>query len=268
MSATDPARAPETTSSVSRSGPIATITLKQSAQRLPLSVEGVADLSAALDDVLDGPERPRVVILTGTGRAFATGADLAAIGAQSPAENSAYNRRLIDTFARIAEADMPVIAAINGLAFGGGLELALTADFRIAADQAVMGLPEVSLGLVPGAGGTTRLPRLIGEPAALDLLLSGRTVDAREALQMHLVSRVVPRTELTAAAHELAGKLAATAPLAQAVIKRQVHAGRDSPVPAAIDAVHDAMAPLLTSDDLIEGIDAFLSKRRPVYTGH
>lgn len=255
------------TARVSRTGSVATLAMNTVDDRMPLSVEGVADLSAALDDVFDDRHPLRALVITGTGKTFATGADLAAISTQGTAENAAYNRSLIDSFERINSADVPVIAAINGLALGGGLELALAADLRVASDQARLGLPEVRLGLIPGAGGTQRLPRLIGEAAALDLLLTGRTIDADEALRLGLVNRVVPGPDLLDATSRLAEQLADNAPLAQAVIKQQVRTGRALDVRDAIDTTHRALGPLLESRDLGEGIAAFLAKRPAKFIG-
>jgi len=210
----------------------------------------------------------RVVILTGAGeRAFCTGADLKKT--MPPPENYAslaFGRGDVD-FASKLETDKPLICAINGYALGGGLELALACDIRIAADHARFGLPEVRVGTIPGDGGTQRLPRTVGMSDAMLLLLTGDHIDAAEALRLGIVSRVVPFAELRREAEAIAGRIAANAPLSVRAIKRLVTQGRGLPLDVAIAQERLAWGVLRDTEDRIEGRRAFQEKRKPVYKG-
>jgi E-phenylitaconyl-CoA hydratase len=210
----------------------------------------------------------RVVILTGTGeRAFCTGADLKKT--MPPPENYAslaFGRGDPDFASQIAT-DKPLICAINGYALGGGLELALACDIRIAADHAKFGLPEVRVGTIPGDGGTQRLPRTVGTSDALLLLLTGDHIDAAEALRLGIVSRVVPFGQLRAEAEAIAGRIAANAPLSVRAIKRLVKQGQHLPLDAAIAQERLTWGVLRDTEDRIEGRRAFAEKRKPVYRG-
>ncbi|ABH00682.1 probable 3-hydroxybutyryl-CoA dehydratase (plasmid) [Rhodococcus jostii RHA1] len=245
---------------------ITTIVLSGQAGRLPLSPAGLPDLTAALTAAEQNPHI-RCVVFTGTENTFATGADLNEIARNDADANARYNRALIEAINRIDLLPVPTIAAINGHALGGGLELALACDLRIAADTAMLGLPETRLGLIPGAGGTQRLPRLIGEARAMDLLLTGRTVNASEALHLGLVNEVAPHDRLASRTQRLAATIARNAPLALRVAKAEVRAGRTLHLFDAIDATHDALAPLLTSEDLREGLAAFRARRQARFIG-
>jgi E-phenylitaconyl-CoA hydratase len=210
----------------------------------------------------------RVVILTGAGeRAFCTGADLKKT--MPPAENYAslaFGRGDPDFSSQIAT-DKPVICAINGYALGGGLELALACDIRIAAEHARLGLPEVRVGTIPGDGGTQRLPRTIGRSDAMLLLLTGDHIDAAEALRLGIISRVVPYARLRAEAEEIASRIAANAPLSVRAIKRLVMQGLEQPLGTAIAQERLTWGVLRDTDDRIEGRRAFQEKRKPVYRG-
>ena len=210
----------------------------------------------------------RVVILTGTGeRAFCTGADLKKT--MPPPESYAslaFGKGDVDIASQLAT-EKPVICAINGYALGGGLELALACDIRIAADHARFGLPEVRVGSIPGAGGTQRLPRTIGASDAMLLLLTGDHIDAAEALRLGIVSRVVPAADLIREAEAIAGRIAANAPLSVRAIKRLVHQGRSMPLEVAIAQERLTWGALRDTEDRIEGRRAFAEKRKPVYRG-
>lgn len=209
-----------------------------------------------------------VVILTGAGeRAFCTGADLKKT--MPPSENYAslaFGRGDPDFASQIAT-DKPIICAVNGYALGGGLELALACDIRIAADHARFGLPEVRVGTIPGDGGTQRLPRTIGASDAMLLLLTGDHIDAAEALRLGLVSRVAPSTKLREEAEAIAGRIAANAPLSVRAIKRLVKQGAGLPLDAAIAQERLTWGVLRDTEDRIEGRRAFQQKRKPVYKG-
>ncbi len=162
---------------------------------------------------------------------------------------------------------LPVVAAVNGIAFGGGCELTLACDVRIASTAARFGQPEIKLGIIPGWGGTQRLPRLIGRSAAIELLLTGDPIDAARALALGLVSRVVEPDELLGAAIDVARKFAAQAPLALAATKRAVADGLDRPLSEGLDAERREFVGLFATEDAREGITAFLEKRAPSWSG-
>ncbi|MDM9559349.1 enoyl-CoA hydratase/isomerase family protein [Bordetella petrii] len=211
----------------------------------------------------------RVAILTGAGdKAFCTGSDLKKT--MPPQESFAeltFGRAESDHLLAGLDTDKPLICAVNGYAMGGGMELALACDIRIAAENAVFALSEVRIGSIPGAGGTQRLPRAIGASNALLMLLTGDRVDAREALRMGLVSQVVSADALPGAARQIAERIAGNAPLSVRAIKRLVHSGLDMPLPAAIDTERYVFGLLRDTEDRIEGRKAFQEKRSPVYRG-
>ena len=206
----------------------------------------------------------RAVVLTGAGdKAFVAGADIAEFRGMSPEEArqaSWLGRKVIEA---IEGAPQPWIAAVNGFALGGGCELALGCDIRFAADNARFGQPEVGLGITPGWGGTQRLPREVGDGWASYLCLSGRMIDAAEALRIGLVQKVLPQGELMPAALELAAELAAKPALAVRYIKSQIHHAQNVDIEAGHEIERDLFALSFASEDRIEGMDAFLEKRPP-----
>jgi E-phenylitaconyl-CoA hydratase len=209
-----------------------------------------------------------VVVVTGAGdKAFCAGADLKKT--QPDSESFAaqmFGKPPVSPVAHM-ETDKPLIAAINGYAMGGGLELALACDIRIASETAQFALSEAKVGSIPGSGGTQRLPRAIGLSDAMLMLLTGDRVDAKEALRTGLVSKVVPPAQLMPTALEIAGKIAANAPLSVRAIKRLVKRGMDLPLGAAIDAERYVFGLLYQTEDRIEGRKAFAEKRKPKYKG-
>jgi enoyl-CoA hydratase len=247
-------------------GPVATITVDH-APANALSNAVLAEIEASLDQA-DADARVRVVIFTGAGeKFFIAGADISeflTIPREHYAERTAKGQKVTLQMETMSK---PVIMAINGYCLGGGCEMAMAADIRIAADTAVFGQPEIKLGIIPGFGGTQRFVRLLGKSRAMELLFTGENIDAATALQLGLVSRVVPQAELMPAAGELAAKLAAQAPLAIAAIKRAVHQGLDRPMEEALEAERKEFAEIRFTDDAIEGITAFLEKRKPEFKG-
>ena len=212
----------------------------------------------------------RVVLLTGSGdRAFAAGADIRALADTDAVSGRANSERGHQVLALIEchleRAGKPVIAAVNGVALGGGCELALACTLRIASDRARLGFPEVKLGLIPGYGGTQRLTRLIGRSAALRIMLSAQFVDAAEALRLGLVDDVVPAAELPARARALAETIASMAPLAVAGVLEAVHRGEGQPLAEALHAEADIFGRLCATADKHEGVTAFLAKRPAVW---
>jgi len=218
---------------------------------------------------IDGDDGIIVAIVTGAGRhSFCVGSDLK--HTPPPDESFAqswYGRHDNDSLVATLSTDKPLICAFNGLAMGGGLEIGLACDIRIASSNARFALPEVRVGTIPGSGGTQRLPRLIGRSDAMLMLLTGDTVDAIEALRMGLVSRVVEPEALADAAMQIARRIAANAPLAVRAVKRLVRQGTDLPLTHALDAERMAWGLLRDTEDRREGRQAFAEKRPPQYRG-
>ena len=223
------------------------------------------DLLAA---ALTADDSVRAVILTGAGeRAFAAGADIRELLACDAPAAQEYARRGQQAFARLERMGKPVIAAVNGFALGGGCELAMACTFRLAADSAQFGMPEVDLGLMPGFAGTVRLPRLVGRGIALDLLLTGRQIGAREAREYGLVHQVVPAASLMNEARRLADALAAKAPLAMRAIIDAVGQRADLTPDEGAALEAKLFGQLAGTADMREGVRAFLEKRTPVFRG-
>ena len=208
-----------------------------------------------------------VGIITGQGKAFMAGADIEKLNARTAEENEAYNRGLLKALQLLESMNKPVIAAINGPALGGGLELAMSCTFRIASEKSVFGLPEVGLGILPGLGGPVRLPKLIGKQQAMRLLLTGEIIGAAEALSLGLVMNVVPPDKLMDAAKELAKKILNNAPLAVRLTKDAVEVGMDLPLDKALAYAERNLEILARSEDAQEGTKAFMEKRKPNFKG-
>ena len=253
--------------SLVREGQIATLTITRPHVLNALDAKTLDELGRLAGD-LAADASVRAVIITGAGdRAFAAGADLREIARLGPLEALAHARRGQQACDRIERMGKPVIAAVNGFALGGGCELALACTFRLASQGARFGQPEVDLGLIPGFGGTQRLPRLIGAGRALDLLLTGRQVDADEALRIGLVSRVVPAAELVPAARALAAAMAQKPPIAVRCIMQAVYDGADAPLERSISLEARLFALIASTADMREGTSAFLQKRAPSFKG-
>lgn len=222
-------------------------------------VEAVRELSA--DDSV------RVVVLTGAGeKAFVAGADIGEFAERTPLEQREA-MTATRVFEAVADCPKPTIAMINGFALGGGCELAMACDMRIAADTARLGQPEVNLGIIPGGGGTQRLPRLVGTGQALRLILSGDLVDAAEALRIGLVDQVHPAAELRARVLELAGRIASKSPVALRMAKAAVRAATETPLAAGLAYETELFVTCFASEDKREGVRAFFEKRAPDFPG-
>ena len=211
----------------------------------------------------------RVAILTGAGdRSFSAGRDLKeAAQEKRPLIESRQQKLERGDTETIANLNKPVIAAINGYALGGGLEMALACDVRVAVEEAKLGLPEVTRGVIPGSGGTQRLSRVIGLGKALELILTGAIIDAHEALRLGLVNKVVPRSELMSAAEEYGRKIASNGPLAVVFAKEAVRKGYEMPLEDGLRLETDLSSLLQTSEDIKEGARAFVEKRPPQFKG-
>jgi enoyl-CoA hydratase/carnithine racemase len=228
--------------------------------RPPMNALGSAlidDLIAAVGRVSADPG-VRAVVLYGGDRLFAAGADIKEMAASSYPAMAAYSSRLQGAFNAVAEIAKPVIAAVTGYALGGGLELALCADFRVLGESAQIGQPEVLLGLIPGAGGTQRLPRLIGPARAKELIFSGRFVRADEALAIGLADRVVPDAEVHATAGALAARYAAGPPIALAAAKQAIDAGLGTDLRTGLEIERLGFAGLVATEDGRAGMRSFL----------
>ena len=225
------------------------------------------ELGEAFEQI-DNDAEARVVILTGSGdRAFAAGVDIREISELAGAQAEAMVQDWHRVCARMEGLCQPVIAAVNGVALGGGCELAMACDIRIAADHTGFGQPEINLGIIPGIGGTQRLPRLIGRGRALELLMTGDTIDAAEAYRIGLVNRVVPADALMETAQTLAKKLASKSAIALRLIKECVNGGLDHSLDEALAFETGRFGTACSTEDKTEGITAFLEKRKPVFTG-
>ncbi|MDQ2674846.1 MAG: enoyl-CoA hydratase-related protein [Chloroflexota bacterium] len=223
---------------------------------------GLATLEAA------DPGDVRAVVVTGAGgRAFSAGSHVGDFEHQRGAAGRERHELESGAAARLARLPMPTIAAIEGNALGGGLELALCCDIRIASDRAKLGLPEVRLAVTPGAGGTQRLSRVVGEARARELILTGRILDATEAERIGLVNRVVPAGQAVAAAAEIGEEIAARGPLAVREAKRLVALSSDVDLASGLKAELDASDRVFASEDMLEGARSFFEKRDPEYRG-
>lgn len=243
---------------------VAVLTVNRPDVRNALDTETVQEFHRALDEIHEA--RSTVLIVTGAGdKAFVSGADINAIRKRTRDDALAsINSRLMSA---IESHDAVSIAAVNGYALGGGCELALACDLRIAASNAVFGLPEPTLGIIPGAGGTQRLPRIVGLGRAKEMILTGARWDAARALEAGLVGRVVPLAELMPAARALADQILALGPLAVKLAKAALNASSQMPLSAGLVFESTAQAITFASEDKMEGTTAFLEKRKPVFRG-
>lgn len=245
---------------------VAVITVDRQSALNALNQDVLAELTMAFE-IAQTDVEVRALVLTGAGRAFVAGADISELQRLSDPfagrEAALIGQDVMNTLAALP---VPTVAAINGFALGGGLELALAADMRVAAPGAKLGLPEVGLGLIPGYGGTQRLPRLIGKGRALELIFTGRHVSAEEALQMGLVNRIAD--DALAAALELAGMAAKNAPVALGLAKEAVIRGLDLTLSEGLEVEADLFGMVTTTEDMKEGTAAFLAKRAADFKGH
>ena len=252
---------------VADDGALRRITINRPDKLNALDATVIDELTRAFDAAAVD-EAVRVVVLTGAGpKAFVAGADIAAmstLGVVYAREFSLRGQRLMSRIERLGK---PVIAMVNGFALGGGLELAMACHLRIAADTARVGQPEVGLGLIPGFGGTQRLQRLCGRGPALELCLLGAPVDAARALQLGVVTRVVPAADLEAETTKLAAQLAAAAPLALRGVLDAVLLGGEMAIDMALDYESQQFAIAFSTEDMKEGTSAFLARRKPAFTG-
>jgi len=250
---------------------VAVITLNRPDRMNTLGGSMKPDLAQAFFEFARADDRVRAVLVTGAGdRAFCAGADIKERVNSSEIDRAAYfvnQKATHELFRNIEEFEKPVIAAINGVALGGGLEIALCCDIRLAAAGARFGLPEIKLGIIPTAGGTQRLPRLIGEARAKELILTADLIDAETALRYGIVSQVLPSTDLMPTALALAQRIAEHPPLAVRFAKRVINRGMQTDLDSGLEYERYAAAMIIDSADRKEGMRAFVEKRKPVFTG-
>ncbi|WP_066259894.1 enoyl-CoA hydratase [Neobacillus drentensis] len=246
---------------------IVLITLNRAEAANALSVEMLEGLKdAILTSKYD--RSVRCIVITGAGeKAFCAGADLKERAGMDPVQVRKTVSLIRDTINSLELLPQPVIAAVNGVAFGGGTELALACDIRIASETAKLGLTETSLGIIPGAGGTQRLPRLVGKGRAKELIFTARRIDAKEALEIGLVEYTVPVASLMDKALEIAGQIVRNGPIAVAQAKFAIDKGYDVDINTGLAIEQNAYEVTMPTKDRLEGLQAFKEKRAPIYMG-
>lgn len=246
---------------------IATITINRPETRNALNEETIQEILARLEDA-ENDETIRVVIITGAGdRAFCSGLDLNIIKGVSPVKGTECSRRGQHLCNRIEALGKPVIAAINGFALGGGTEIAMACDIRIASENAQIGQTEINLGLIPGWGGTQRLPRYVGKSLAKEMIFTGKRIDAKTAERLGLVNAVVPADQLKAKAKEIATELAGKPPIAIKLTKALINNSTETHPEIGFWQEAEAFGIVTSTEDFNEGVTAFLEKRKPQYKG-
>ncbi|WP_033278456.1 enoyl-CoA hydratase/isomerase family protein [Streptomyces sp. NRRL F-525] len=246
---------------------IAVLTLDRPGQLNAIGSETVDRLTRALDELRDNDD-VRALVVTGAGRAFSAGADIGEIESfTAPRQFHSFVQQLTDAYALLEDFPKPSVAAVHGFAFGGGLELALACDLRVAERGARLGLPEMKLGVLPGAGGTQRLPRLIPPAIAKQMILTGEPIDAERAHALGLVNELAEPGEVLSAAEALAAALTAGAPLALAAGKRLIDYGLGMDLDAAISYERETVSVLFSAEDRAEGLKAFRERRPGDFQG-
>ncbi len=246
---------------------IAVVTINRPKVLNALNATVIDELEKCFTELKDDPQ-VKAVILTGAGdKAFVAGADISGLVELNPLQGKEFAERGQRVFNLIENLGKPVIAAINGYALGGGCELAMACTLRVASEKAKLGQPEVNLGIIPGYGGTQRLPRLVGKGRAMELILTGRMVDAQEAYQIGLVNKVVPHEKLMDEAIELAKTIMSKGPLAVKYAMEAVNRGLEVSLEEGLRIEADLFGICCATEDKTEGTKAFLEKRKPNFQG-
>jgi enoyl-CoA hydratase len=246
---------------------LAVVTVNRPKALNALNTATLQELDNAFDQI--GKNREiKVVIITGAGqKAFIAGADISEMAKKTPLEAKEFSQLGLNVTRKMERIPQPIIAAINGYALGGGCEVAITCDIRVVTENAKFGQPEVGLGITPGFGGTQRLPRLIGRGRASEMLLAGRTISGKEALEFGLANHVVPADQLMEKAREVAQAIADKGSIAVQLAKSAILKGQDMDLDKALDVEADAFALCFSTEEQKEGMEAFLSKRKPNFKG-
>jgi len=247
-------------------GKIAVITLNRPEALNALNAEVGKDLRNAAD-VLREDDDVRVIVITGEGRAFAAGADIKELKDASPCEARDWARALFDSFEALGKIPKPVIAAVNGIAFGGGCELALACDFIIASEKAKFGVPEIKIGVFPGAGGMYRLAKAIGIRMAKEMVFVGDPIDASTARSIGLINRVFPADNFLDEVKTVARSIASKSGMTLRLAKQALDEARDAPDPEGVYRDIDALGVVFSTPDQKEGMTAFVEKRAPKFAG-
>jgi enoyl-CoA hydratase len=245
-------------------GRVGVVLLNRPKQLNALSGELMGELVSVLLE-LDEDAEVRAIVLGGNERAFAAGADIAELAAGTPI--SLYENRRIDAWDSIRAVRTPIVAAVSGFCLGGGCELAMLCDLIVAAESAKFGQPEINLGVLPGAGGTQRLTRAVGKALAMDMILTGRMLSAREALDFGLVARVVAQEAWLDEAKRVAHEIAAKSPISVRLAKEAIDKAFESPLAVGVEFERRAFYLARASEDATEGLDAFVEKRLPKFEG-
>ncbi len=257
----------EPTVLVRKEGHICTLTLNRPQVMNALSFPMLRELAGALEEIQFDPG-VRCVIVTGAGdRAFCAGADLKERAGMSEDQVRRYIHTIRNTFTLVENLPMPAIAAVNGVALGGGTELALACDLRVVSETATMGLTETSLAIIPGAGGTQRLPRIVGKAKAKEMIFMARRISAQEALEIGLANRVVPPDRLMDTAREMAEAICRNGPVAIRAAKRAIDRGMEMDLASALVFESTCYEMTIPTEDRLEGLRAFREKRKPEYKG-
>jgi len=249
---------------VERDGRVGVVLMNRPQQLNALSGELMDAIVAALAELDEDPEI-RVIVLGGGERAFAAGADIGELSAATPV--TLYENKRLERWDAIRKVRTPIVAAVSGYCLGGGCELAMLSDLVVASETAMFGQPEINLGVLPGAGGTQRLTRAVGKAIAMDMILTGRMITAREALAHGLVARVVAKEAWLGEAKRAAREIAAKGPIAVRLAKEAIDAAFETPLTAGVELERKSFFLARASEDAGEGLRAFLEKRKPDFTG-
>ena len=245
-----------------KKGPVGIVTMNRPEALNALDRQVLEDLNAVLDQVEADPEI-LVAVVTGAGRSFVAGADIGQMSGFTAVEGKAFGAYGNGVFLKLENLTKPTIAAVNGFALGGGCELSMACDIRIASEKAKFGQPEVGLGITPGFGGTQRLPRIVGLGMAKQLLYTARNIDAAEALRIGLVNAVVPQAELMDTALKMANNVAKNAPIAVRACKQAVNEGMQVSIDKAVEIEEKLFGGCFETHDQVEGMACFLSREKP-----